>query len=387
MAGRSNDSRSSFATYIILFLAVQVGIITWSYNYVMVPYLDVQKGQGSMATNAAGAPGNNGANTVDASTQTVSQTKGTEIETQTASRDAMEDTISGEMLYSNSRANAKYAVVIPYIKKELPMLLARMRSWNTDAHRVPCRNMRGEDGAMPNRQFDLVFYFSRDAEKEPEMKVQLMEALGDAAACFNEVRILSCGLNDRTEAYERKPDGTVKSLGPMYLLYTLFFREDVGGTYEYMFYMEADILHLKPNWLDRTVGLIRHGAGGSPFWMMGSGHRGPTGDDPSWDYLTYYINGACTLFRVGDVGLQNFVRDCVEMYGGVESGNDIDMLLATCRVRAENRHHQAKFLFTDTMYHHGSKWQYEKRPWRYYEGRVPEECTFFHSTSLVTDVP
>jgi hypothetical protein len=148
----------------------------------------------------------------------------------------------------------KFAVVMPFIGKQIDKLIANLERWTTSEYRP------GDKKKVPT---DLIFFFNR--RKTPALEEQLKDTLKrfKLRKYFESVLFMYASLSDEDDEYP---------VAASRMFYILHDNPQIRRDYAYYFYMEPDCLPIRSEWLDHIISLSFDRS--RPFWSMGSVYRG-----------------------------------------------------------------------------------------------------------------
>eukprot|EP00160_Parvularia_atlantis_P008554 Unigene1782_Nuclearia_a/m.5532 Unigene1782_Nuclearia_a/g.5532 ORF Unigene1782_Nuclearia_a/g.5532 Unigene1782_Nuclearia_a/m.5532 type:complete len:437 (-) Unigene1782_Nuclearia_a:1304-2614(-) len=137
---------------------------------------------------------------------------------------------------------------------------------------------------------DLVFFFHRDVEREPDVAERVRAAIAAGAAdavqtCFRRVRFVGARLSDDEDAYP---------LGASVMFFRLFKLPGLRNDYDVLYLMEPDNRPCRAGWLDQ-LWRDAYVHSSEPPWMSGSITR----DGVERDVFGDHLNGNA-LYRLGD---------------------------------------------------------------------------------------
>ena len=216
---------------------------------------------------------------------------------------------------ASATVSCNLALVIPFIKSEIPNLLTNFKLWD---HFVPCNAVfsapysttfsdnNGKDDGQG--KVDLIFYSSRDLSiSDKNILVNAVTGMSSWRTCFHRYRFISQGLSEANDKYER---GTraIKAIGPNIAFFKLFANEEIHNGElkpDYVLWMEHDMFPIRELWLQNGLlaeieGRCDPGAD-THFWVKGSVHRGPWMEYFStWNNQQRFFTNGCQLYRYGD---------------------------------------------------------------------------------------
>ncbi len=264
----------------------------------------------------------------------------------------------------------RFALVLPFIEKDVLILRDSIRSWTR-----PC--------ARRNDLLDVIFYFNRDISSSAR-KQQIYNELGAAievsiGSCIRKHIFLSANLTAQEDGY---PHGASLQWYKLMLMDTATF----PGDYEYIFWMEHDVKPLRPHWLDALTHVIDSS---EDFYMKGSIFRGHSALKKHLQQGNLlnpwipHINGNA-FYRVGDSYWRSIINRTLQWSPPSEnnwSPWDVSLwvFMHDYRHFSEFQHYAHKIQYTDVLQNLGD----DASPAE--EDRIRRECAatyFIHGNSM-----
>ena len=191
----------------------------------------------------------------------------------------------------------RIVIVMPFVAAERARLTANLGSWRDGGGIEPCASSdpSAAGGRPAAREIDLMLYAADGADR-PELSSWLPSAaaatalLGSAARCFRDVHLRHANLSASEQHYLGGWDNT----GPNNLFFRLFFDQALHRRYDAMLWMEADVLPVKPLWLER---LTEEAAFPRGYWRKGPAQQ-PRLAHSMVSAHHYHMNSA-GLYRLG----------------------------------------------------------------------------------------
>eukprot|EP00166_Cyanidium_caldarium_P006461 ctg_950.g436 len=221
-------------------------------------------------------------------------------------------------------APLRLALVRPFTSAQVELLERRTREWWQLEHAAPCAWCSAGAAADPPADWhaELIFYYSATREQHAATDAAVRRRLLAAAAlhasgaahrhgggdrapsCFDAVHFWVHTVDDaRADCH---PDASCLAFYALLsrLTPSVADRPRTVPRYSHLFWMEPDVVPIRPRWLDRSLyRLVQQAAAPEAAWLVGS-----VSHDPVGDYRDYHLNGNA-LYAVGQPA---FVHDYVQ---------------------------------------------------------------------------
>ncbi len=147
---------------------------------------------------------------------------------------------------------------------------------------------------------DLVLYYHLELQENTDIGRRVINLRDHIRAmnCFRQIYILSARLGKWEDRYP---------IGPSKMFFKLLLETPlmIDHGYSFMFWMEPDVLPIRPGWLDQ---LYRAATFTSPnWWMIGSVRRDKFRENPEYSYARTHLNG-CALYRLDDPEFRSYAE-------------------------------------------------------------------------------
>ncbi len=196
--------------------------------------------------------------------------------------------------------DARILIVVPFVAAERERLTSALRRWAPGGGTAPCVAAGGARGRPP---VDLAFYLSDAAGGPADAWARDLPRadglLGGAVRCFGRVELRHANLSAAEQYYIGGWDNT----GPNNLFSSVFDDDAVHAAHDFVFWMEADVVPVVDNWLER---LREEAAAPRGFWRKGPIQQ-PRVDHAMVSTHHYHMNSV-GLYRLGQPCFRELMR-------------------------------------------------------------------------------